>query len=434
VIKTANLVNSVSRKAGGLFESVRRLVQSLSEGGMEVRVFGGRDEFTAEDVRAWAPVEVKTFKPVWPERFGYSRELLEELEAFGPDLTHTHGIWLYPSVVARRYCGSRNRLYLISLHGMLDPWALRNSAWKKVIAYFLYEKAHLRGASCLRALCDAEARAIRQLGLKNPIAVIPNGIDVPILDDGRALKLDGPRRGPRANGRKVLLYLGRIHRKKGLVNLIKAWKQILDSQRSASDWLLAIAGWDENGHEAELKQLASELEIRWQDMREEGAEGAGERTDGRQDSVCEPEPRTELLFPGPQFGAAKAAWYRDCEGLILPSFSEGLPMVVLESWAYAKPVLMTPQCNLPEGFTRGAAMKIESKRESIAQGLVEFLEMSAEDRAAVGRAGRELAAERFTWRRIAEQMSELYEWMLGGGERPSCLADFQAVTMQSNHR
>jgi poly(glycerol-phosphate) alpha-glucosyltransferase len=183
LIKTANITGPVSRKAGGLFESVRRLVQSLAETGMDVRVLGIQDEFTAADLAAWSPVSVSAFKPTWPARFGYSPEFLEELAEFAPDLTHTHGIWLYPSVVTNRYSRREGTPYMISAHGMLDPWAIRHSRWKKLIAYFIFEKAHLRGASCLRALCEAEARAMRQVGLRNPIAIIPNGIDLPVLQD-----------------------------------------------------------------------------------------------------------------------------------------------------------------------------------------------------------------------------------------------------------
>lgn len=479
MIKTANLVHSVSRKAGGLFESVRRLVQSLSQIGMDVRVFGTVDEFSGEDLAAWEPVEVKTFKAVWPESFGYSPEFLEELQVFAPDLTHTHGIWLYPSVVTNLYCRPRNHLYVISAHGMLDPWAIQNSALKKAIAYFLYEKAHLHGAACLRALCESEARAIRRIGLKNPIAIIPNGIDLPVEglpdyadtrpqdyettgpeddgttgqrteDAGRRTEVSGASsavsgpwsvvRSLKSNGRKVLLYLGRIHPKKGLVNLVKAWKQVSGQwsvvNGQSSEWVLAIAGWDQGGHEGELKRLASDLGLPWSDARATGlqdhgttmdrrqrAEDRGQRTEvGGQWSVVSGLP--SVVFLGPQFNEAKTGCYRDCDAFVLPSFSEGLPMVVLEAWAWRKPVLITPQCNLPEGFAAQAAIRIEPAAESIAQGLYELFRAPSSALRSLGDNGHELTATRYAWPRIGEQMNQLYEWMLGGGAKPACLADF----------
>jgi poly(glycerol-phosphate) alpha-glucosyltransferase len=418
MIKTANLTLSVSRKAGGLFESVRRLVQSLEQTGMNIRVFGIRDEFTEADLAAWAPAQVLAFQPTWPESFGYSPNFLEKLIAFQPDIIHAHGIWVYPSIATNHYCRKTRSPYLISAHGMLDRWAVENSRWKKTVAHFLYEGAHLRGAHCQRALCEAEARAIRELGLHNPIAVIPNGVDLPTADSTATAAKNSPWARLLAPGQKVLLYLGRIHPKKGLMNLLRAWAEIEKSKienRKSDDWVLAIAGWDQGGHEQELQQLATELGIRWSDQR--GRE--------RHHLVNGSRPETgNLWFLGPLFGPDRAAAYHHCDGFILPSFSEGVPMTVLEAWVNSKPVLMTPPCNLPEGFAAGAALRMEPTTESVTAGLNEFLRMSAGDRAGMGGRGYALAADRFVWPRIASQMKELYTWMLGGGTRPASLTDF----------
>jgi poly(glycerol-phosphate) alpha-glucosyltransferase len=406
VIKTANLTGSVSRNAGGLYESVRRLVQSLMREGVDVRVMGVTDEFTAEDAAAWSPAQVMAFKPVWPEEFGFSTEFLSNLLDYRPDLTHTHGIWRYTSAATNNYCRAMGTPYIVSPHGMLDPWALRNSRWKKVFAHALYEGAHLRGATCLRALCESEAHSFRQAGLKNPVCVIPNGIDLP---EGRRQKAEARMENaenlktetlkpagvdvPSSNfqlpssQRKTLLYLGRIHPKKGLVNLIKAWAEI-----RKPDWLLEIAGWDQGGHERELKILSM--------------------GQGVQESV---------RFLGPQFGEDKAARYRNCDAFILPSFSEGLPMVALEAWAHGKPVLMTPECNLPEGFAAGAALRIEANPESIARGLQTLFEMSAEERGQMGGRGLQLVSARFSWSVVAKELKQVYEWMLGGGTKPASI-------------
>ena len=412
-IKTANLVGSISRNAGGLYESVRRLVQSLQTTGMDVAVFSPEDQFTADDVGAWNPVKVKILRPTGPRNFAYSPEYYPALEAFAPDLVHTHGLWLYPSVVTNRYRRTRGIPYMISAHGMLDPWAIRNSRWKKVIAHFFYEGAHLRDATCLRALCESEARAIRLTGLKNPIAIVPNGIDLPEGGSRKAAAGSAPWQGLIEPGRKVMLFLSRIHPKKGLVNLIKAWSQNRQSaigHRQSNEWVLAIAGWEQGGHEAELKQLCDELGVPWADLRETKS-ATGNRQPG-------------ILFLGPQFNAAKVACYQHCDGFILPSFSEGVPMVVLEAWAYGKPVLMTPECNLPAGFERGAAVRIETSVASIAQGLQQFFGATESERQRLGENGLALVRERFAWPKIGDNVAILYQWMLGGGTKPACVADF----------
>ena len=115
-----------------------------------------------------------------PRAFGYAPELSRALDAARLDLVHTHGLWMYPSVAAAwRWATRWKRPLVVSPHGMLEPWAVRNSAWKKRIAGWLFENRHLRRAACLHALNDAEYEAIRAYGLTNPVAVIPNGVDLP---------------------------------------------------------------------------------------------------------------------------------------------------------------------------------------------------------------------------------------------------------------
>ncbi|PYK25405.1 MAG: glycosyl transferase family 1, partial [Verrucomicrobia bacterium] len=121
-----------------------------------------------------------------------------------------------------------------------------------------------------------------------------------------------------------------------------------------------------------------------------------------------------VVFLGSRFGAEKSECYRTCDAFILPSLSEGLPMTVLEAWAYAKPVLMTPECNLPEGFLANAALRIGPSAEEIAAGLKQLVEMSTDDRAAMGARGRDLVTRDFSWPRIGEQMRAVYDWVLGG--------------------
>ena len=407
MIKSAHLTGSVSRKAGGLFGAMSRLVQSQNQQGMEVKVFGLRDEFTDADRQAWDPVPVSVFKPAWPKIIGRPPRFQTELYSFAPDISHTHGLWLYSSVATKNYSREKNRPYLISPHGMLDPWALKNSPWKKKIAWGLFEGEHLRRARCIRALCPSEARSVRQLQLKNDIAVIPNGIDLPT---GPA-PARPPWQGMVEPGRKVLLFLSRIHPKKGLVNLLKAWainRKTETGNPKPEEWVLAIAGWDQGGHEQELKKLATELGLAWTDIREREAHSKLQVS-------------SSVFFLGPQFNEAKNACYHHCDAFILPSFSEGLPMVVLEAWANSKPVIMTPECNLPEGFQAGAAIKVEATEVGISAGLDELRHLTPADRAAMGGRAHTLVVERFTWSQVANQLQSVHQWILGGGSKPDCL-------------
>lgn len=412
-MKIAFVTASVSRKAGGLHESVRRLAQSMEASASRIEVLGLQDEHTDADVANWASLPVRAFDVIGPKQLGYAPALASALESSDVSLVMSHGLWMYPSAAVCRWHKRTSRPHIVHPHGMLDPWAVRNSRWKKRIAEVLYEYSHLESSACIRALCQSEARAIRDYGLTNPIAIIPNGIDLPDADHGPPTIDHGPLTKLKASGRKVLLYLGRIHPKKGLVNLLRAWKSVVSSPASrglASEWTLALAGWDQEGHEADLEQLATSLNLRWSDARAQHLENSPLSTLNFQ-----------LLFLGPQFGSDKASCYHNCDAFILPSYSEGLPMVVLEAWAYSRPVLMTPECNLPEGFAANAAVSIETNPDSIARGLAELLRLPAFDLGAIGARGRSLVADRFSWPKIAAEMKQVCEWALGAGTKPTCL-------------
>lgn len=388
-MKIGILVSSTSRNAGGLLEAVSKLtLHTLQPPQYQVATFSLQDTNTQRDLAAWNNLEVFNFPTVPPHAFGYAPKLLGALLRRNIDIVHVHGIWMYPQLACWLWAKHQNKPYVVSPHGMLDPWAIKHSRWKKMPAELLYSNAQLKGAACIHALCISEAQSVRAYGLRNPICVIPNGIDLPA-----ATTLgDPPWRSALPSESRVLFYLGRLHPKKGLSQLFHAWAAVRRSDRPADTWHLVIAGWDQDGHELELKKLAQQL--------------------GIQDSTH---------FIGPQFDAAKHACYRHADACVLPSFSEGLPMTILEAWSYALPVLMTPECNLPEGFSAGAALRIENSPESIAAGLSQLFSMDESERQAIGARGLDLVKRQFQWEKIAQDMRDVYAWILGQGPQPTCV-------------
>jgi glycosyltransferase involved in cell wall biosynthesis len=379
---------SASRGAGGLFPAVRSLANQVTELGCEVEVFTGRDQYSEEDCLQWGQVPVRVLQRFGSAAFGFLPELGSRLVHGGLELIHAHGLWMYPSVAVRRWGRCSRKPWLVSPHGMLDPWAIQNARWKKRVAGLLYEDRHLYGAACLHALCGAEADAFRAYGLTNPIAVIPNGVDLPELPQ----KLVNPEWATQLpKHARVLLFLGRLHPKKGLPALLQAWERVSGS--TDAPWFLVVAGWDQNGHQSELERLVARL----------GIEGS-------------------VRFVGPQFGEQKAASLQRADAFILPSLSEGLPMAVLEAWAYRLPVVMTPHCNLPDGFIAGAALAIEADSVSICDGLTRLFELSDEARGQMGTRGRHLVKDRFTWSSVASNMCDVYRWVLDQGDQPACVS------------
>ena len=398
------LLESVSRSDGGIFEAECALQRELHLGqGVQVDVVGMEDRFSSEDASRWLPLKSKAVKVKGPGAFGYSPDLLPVLNPKA-DLLYAATLWKYPSWAALQWAERTGKPMMVAPHGSLDAWALRNAAWKKRIAAALFKNRQLNKAACLRALCQSEADAFRAYGLTQPIAIIPNGVEIP---EGDLKKPEAGNLKPETVGRKTLLFLGRIHPKKGLPNLIRALKKALDARRSTLDspkWQLVIAGWDQGGHEAELIQLCEELKL---------------KVEGRRSSVEGQQSEAEVVFWGAAFGKEKEELLRSADAFVLPSFSEGLPMSVLEGWSYGLPVVMTPECNLPEGFAADAAIRIETSAESIAEGLSTLFSMNDADLMTMGAKGRGLVEERFTWKSVAAQMREVYDWMLGGGVAPS---------------
>lgn len=389
-MKVGVVTASISRRAGGLFWAVRYLARCAQHAGCDVKVFSIVDEFSGKDASEWYGLDLRLLPCCGLEAFGYAPEFAHALDAHRLDLLHTHGLWMYPSLASLRWSRRWDRPVVVSPHGMLDPWAVRNSAWKKRLVGKLFEHAHLHRCACLHALCESEYRAIRSYGLSNSVAIIPNGVDLPALN----YCYPQPEWATDLSSNcRVLLFLGRIHPKKGLVNLLHAWAQAGKQSPAISEiWHLVVAGWDQGGHREQLERLAEDL----------GVLGS-------------------VHFVGPQFKEQKAASLARAAAFILPSFSEGLPMAVLEAWSYCLPVLITPQCNLPEGFVVEAALDILPNVDSIRSALAKLFTLTDIERLAMGERGRELVEQRFTSPTIAAKMKEVYTWVLGAGSPPDCV-------------
>ncbi len=385
-MKVLLLSTSNSRNAGGLYNSVRSLGQALIKyPGIKPAVLAFEDERSSTDVGAYKPLELIDYHIIGPAGFGFSIDLRSKIKQFQPTIVHSQGVWLYSSYINMKYSRQTRTPYIISPRGMLDPWILNSRNWKKKIGLALYEKEHLKYARCLHALGMPEHKALRDFGCKNPIAVIPNGVFLP--EDLELSNIQLPE-WKRKDNRKVLLFLSRLHPKKGLENLMMAWQK---ANFSKKNWRLIIAG--ESKGEEYLKSL---FELRTKLRIED-----------------------DVFFIGPQFHQDKDICFRCADAFILPSFSEGMPMAVLEAWSYGLPAIITKECNLPEGFEKNAAIQIEADPDNIASILNTLFEMQAVELKKIGGNGLELVKEKFTWSSIAAQMTHVYDYILTGSNPPS---------------
>ncbi|MGB5085390.1 MAG: glycosyltransferase [Methylocystis silviterrae] len=381
------VTGSLSQEAGGLYYSVRTPANMLTAHGHHVAVYGVLDDHFPEARSSWSVDALQCLPTRGPRRLSYAPQLIESLSAGHHDLLHVHGLWFYPSYAASVWGRRTRRPVVFSPRGTLDPWALRQSATTKRAMLALFAGRALREAAVLHALNEAEADSFRRFGLTNPIAIVPNGVDLPQRDDA----VTAPTWHTEA-GRKTLLFLGRIHPKKGSRAIIEAWHAAGRVRPSLfEDWRLVIAGWDDGGHLAELTGLVADLDL-------------GEH----------------VHFPGALYGEDKHRALCHASAFVLASHSEGLPMSVLEAWAYGLPVFMTEACNLTESFKANAAFEISTDPAAMANTLAQCLGDDAALRRA-GAMGRQFVATHYQWSTVVDRMMELYGWVAGGGERPACV-------------
>jgi glycosyltransferase involved in cell wall biosynthesis len=303
------------------------------------------------------------------------------------NVLHLHGLW---QAHTRRGAAAARRAdvpYMIAAHGMAEPWALRHKAIRKKVYTALIEGKNLRRASCLHALSRPEIGHLRALAPRTPIAWIPNGVDLAPFDElptRVALEADHPELA----GKFVLLFFGRLHVKKGLDLLSRAFATI------ARDWPelhLLLAGRDDGA---------------WRPFHDVvSASGLTER----------------VTYLGHVAGeAARRAWGA-ADAFILPSYSEGFSMAILEAMAARLPLVATTACHFPELSHHDAAIVVEPHGPGVLSGLRALHERSEHDRRQMALRGRRLAEERFTWDRQGRRLAEVYRWLSAGGEAPEAV-------------
>jgi glycosyltransferase involved in cell wall biosynthesis len=368
-------VPSLGVSAGGPSRTVPALCAAIAAACPDITV----EIITSEQPAYGANVVaegVPTFTAPAGSSFGALKDLLATRLAFAHAqsrtvLLHDHGQWLAlnraSAEAARRLRVSR----IVSPRGMLTPWALRHHAWKKTLAWHLYAKRHLLSAAALHATSRQEAAELRALGARQPIAVIPNGVHA--LDDRRTS----------ASKTRTMVFLSRLHPKKGVRELVDAWRAA-----APNGWRLVLAGPDE-------AQMLGSLRL---------------------------VPSDTIDYIGEVDGERKRDLLESASVVVLPSYSENFGVVVAEALMAGTPVIATHGTPW-EGLVRErCGWWIPMTPDSLTQAVRGATSLDNATLAAMGGRGKAWVTENFLWPAIGGKMAAFYRWLAHGGDSPFCVS------------
>jgi glycosyltransferase involved in cell wall biosynthesis len=303
------------------------------------------------------------------------------------EVVHIHGLWQSHTRRGARAARRARVPYVIAAHGMAEPWALRHKKWKKAIYMALVESRNLRRAACLHALSRPEIGHLRELALWTPICFIPNGVDLDSLSNlppRSVLEHDHPE----LKDKFVLLFYGRLHVKKGLDLMAEALGRLAPD---FPELHVLIAGNDDGA----WSPFADRVEVL-------GLAG-------------------RVTYVGHVAGDRARAVWGAADAFILPSYSEGFSMAILEALACSLPCVITTACHFPELADAEGGIVVHPEKNAITQGLRELLEKSPAERQRLGANGRRLVDLNYTWDQQAHKLASVYQWLSGGGTPPDCV-------------
>lgn len=379
-MRILQIVDGVNDQASGLSYSGVQLSKYLSLMGHSVVIFstetkpGKLQNFSHhEDFR----IRFSQVPWIGKVRFasGLSSALRRELP--GVDLVHGHGLWAFHSMVGGTKARVSKKPYVISTHGMLNDQALKIGRLRKQIFWRAFQCRGVEEAACVHVTSESEYAQVRALGIRAPIAVIRNGVN-----------LNSEDTPPSKGERRKLLFIGRLHPIKNLETLLESWAEVSGRY---PEWDLLIAGPGDEGYVSRLKELARRH---------------GDRN---------------VRFEPPVFGDMKRIMIRSADAFVLPSFSENFGVVVAESLSEGTPVLCSRAAPWEGLITERCGYWINPDFDSFCKALDKLMSQPRGELAAMGARGRAWMEREFAWRGVAKDMAQMYGHIVFGSAPPACL-------------
>lgn len=370
-MKVLIFLTNIDQDKGGPSRSVPLFVRGLSDIGVNMTLMVIRSENMNLHMLDGTSAKIHYISA------SYRRKDLEKfVEAEKFDIIHGQCLWEPLFHMMRKIADRFNIPFILSPRGTLEPWSLGQKRIKKKLAMLLYQRHDLNRCACIYTTATMEAQHIKELGFNRPMCIIPNGIDTS----------NYPCRESYSEVKKQVLFLSRIHPKKGVELLINAWREVYPGH---NDWRLVIVG---NGESAYIGLLKKKIE----DM---GLTGC-------------------VDFFGPVYGQNKVSLYHSSSLFVLPSFSENFGMVIAEALSCGVPVITTDKTPWYLLNETHSGWCIPLSLEDLVKVLGAAMRQPLDSLYNMGQRGSRMVNDYFSYQKCAIKNKALYEWILYGGNEP----------------
>ncbi len=371
-LKICQIVPYIHNEASGPSYSVPSLTLALKKLNCKIVLLTLDKRKTVPD---WSINIIKHKPNLFLHKVGWSTEANKWFNenAKKYDIFHTNGLWMFPNVTPLKIAKKNGRKCVLSPRGTTNKEALKYSKIKKFFFYNFFQKDILRKVDLIHVTSKDELNDVRKLGLNQPVAIIPNGIDIPEIKYKKDRKIF------------KLIYLGRIHPKKGLENTIQAWSSV---EKFFPNWIFEIAGLGEKKYEDKIKKLILNVQSK------------------------------SIRFIGPVYGEDKVKFIQTSDILIMPSYNENFGMVVAEALSNNIPVI----CGINTPWQKVVKIKcgwhIPNDTISIKNNFLKVFKMSKNSLNKKGMNGRLWMEKDYGWKQVAKKMLLSYEWLISKKSKP----------------
>lgn len=398
-MKVLHTISGIWINTGGPAESVPLLCSSLVENKNEVTIATLKGNLSLEAIECKKKgVNLRLYSHV--KSCSLSIGLAIFRLSFRMNLIHNHGLWQPTNWFAGLIAKYTQKPLVVSPRGCLEPLRLNHSRWKKKITSFLIDDHYLKYSSCIHVCSELEYQSVRLYGLKNPVAIIPNAVRYSPSDDEKLYYRNNFfLRYPNLENKKILLFLSRLSWEKGLPFLAETLEAVSDK---FSDWHLLISGSGIESYEVEIKSIFNKKNL-----------------------------ANQVSWTGHVSGNEKLEVLSAANLFILPTHSENFGIAVAEALSFGIPVITTHGAPWGDLLKYKCGWWVRLEKNNLVIALLEALQLSDKQLAIMGENGRKLIASKYTWEKAGGAMSEVYHWIIHGGNAPDSIKFYNAEEYQS---